>query len=202
MLRLRSALRYYFPAALAAYQTLGLTSTAVLVLLAKASTPQAAARLTVIQITAALKGYRDKSAKAAAIQAELRAEHLGQSDLVASAYAATVAATVAVLQTLDTQIATLEGQVEAHFGRHPDAEILLSQPGIGAILGARVLAEFGDARGRYASAPGSKTVASPTATEFPSVRLLSCGEFDVRSTGQRDKMSTHFPPGSVMGRRR
>ncbi|WP_211267235.1 hypothetical protein [Nonomuraea candida] len=56
-------------------------------------------RLSAGQITAALKGHRDKPGKAAAIQAELRAEHLGQSDLVASAYAATVTATVAVLRT-------------------------------------------------------------------------------------------------------
>ncbi|MGP3954348.1 IS110 family transposase, partial [Nonomuraea sp. 3N208] len=103
-----------------------------------------------------LKGHRDKPAKAAAIQAELRTEHLGQSDLVASAYAATVSATVSVLQTLNAQINTLERQVEAYFGRHPDAEILLSQPGLGVILGARVLAEFGDARNRYASAKARK----------------------------------------------
>ena len=43
----------------------------------------------------------------------------------------------------------LEDQVREHFGRHPDAEIYLSQPGMGAILGARVLAEFGDDPGRY-----------------------------------------------------
>ena len=35
--------------------------------------------------------------------------------------------------------------VKAHFGRHPDAEISLSQPGLGSILGARVLARV---RGR------------------------------------------------------
>jgi hypothetical protein len=49
--------------------------------------------------------------------------------------------------------------VEAHFGRHPAAEIILSQPGMGPILGARVLAEFGDAEGRYASAKARKNYA-------------------------------------------
>jgi Transposase IS116/IS110/IS902 family len=39
--------------------------------------------------------------------------------------------------------------VEEHFGRHPDAEIILSQPGPGPVLGARVLAEFGDDPHRY-----------------------------------------------------
>ncbi|WP_433349918.1 IS110 family transposase [Microtetraspora malaysiensis] len=159
MLRLRAALRDYFPTALAAYTPLGLTSMAVLILLAKAPTPQAAAKLTIAQISSALKGYRDKPDKAAAIQRELRAEHLGQSELVSSAYGATVRATVAVLQTLNTEINTLERQVEAHFVRHPDAEVYLSQPGIGVILGARVLAEFGDAYGRYASAKARKNYA-------------------------------------------
>ena len=44
--------------------------------------------------------------------------------------------------------------MEAGFGQHPDAEIYLSQPGLGTILGARVLAEFGDDPDRYADARG------------------------------------------------
>jgi transposase len=161
MLRLRSALRDYFPAALEAYKVLTLTGTDALELLAKAPTPAAAAKLTLTQISAVLKKARrrDIPAKAAAIQQTLRGEHLGQSEVVATAYAATVRSAVAVLQVLNAEIKTLEGQVEAHFGRHPDAEVYLSQPGIGAVLGARVLAEFGDAAGRYADAKSRKNYA-------------------------------------------
>ena len=54
----------------------------------------------------------------------------------------------------------LEGQVEAHFGAHPAAEIILGQPGLGPILGARVLAEFGDDPDRYASAKARKNYAA------------------------------------------
>lgn len=117
-LRLRAALRDYFPAALAAYQVLTLTGVDALELLAKAPTPAAAAKLTVTQISAVLKKARrrDIPAKATAIQQALRTEHLGQADVVAGAYAATVRATIAVLQTLNTEIRTLDGQVEAHFG--------------------------------------------------------------------------------------
>jgi transposase len=46
--------------------------------------------------------------------------------------------------------------VEECFGRHPDAEIYLSQPGLGPVLGARVLAEFGDDPHRYADARARK----------------------------------------------
>jgi transposase len=63
---------------------------------------------------------------------------------VAPAYGAAVAALVAVIGELAQQTETLARQVEAGFGPHPDAEIYLSQPGLGSILAARVLAEFGD----------------------------------------------------------
>lgn len=161
MLRLRAALRDYFPAALQAYQPLTLTGLDALELLAKAPTPATAAKLTLPQISAALKRARrrDIPDKAATIQKTLRAQHLGQPEIVATAYAASVRAMISVLRTLNTEIKTLEGQVEAHFGQHPAAEVYLSQPGMGFILGARVLAEFGDAPGRYADAKSRKNYA-------------------------------------------
>jgi transposase len=157
-LRLRAALRDYFPAALEAYKALTLTGTDALELLAQAPTPAAAAKLTLTQISAALKKARrrDIPDKAAAIQQALRAEHLGQAEVVNTAYAATVRSTIAVLQVLNAEIRTMEDRVEAHFGQHPDAEVYLSQPGIGVVLGARVLAEFGDAPSRYADAKSRK----------------------------------------------
>ena len=157
--RLRHALLDYFPAALLAFTDLDAADT--LHLLAKAPTPAKAARLTIARISAAMKRARRKNIaeKAAVIQAALRAEHLGQPEVVAAAYAASVQALIAVLTTLNTQIATLQGQVEAHFGVHPAAEIVLSQPGLGPILGARVLAEFGDDPDRYATAKARKNYA-------------------------------------------
>ena len=157
--RLRHALREYFPAALAAFEDLDAADT--LELLAKAPDPASAAKLSITQISAALRRARrrDIPAKAATIQAVLRGEQLSLPTVVTAAYAAAVRALVAVLATLNEQVKALQGQVEAHFGRHPDAEIVLSQPGLGAVLGARVLAEFGDAHGRYASAKARKNYA-------------------------------------------
>jgi hypothetical protein len=150
--RLRHALREYFPAALEAFEDLDAPDT--LELLGKAPDPAAAARLSLNQIRAALKRARrrDVEVKAARVQAVLRAEHLGQPAVVTAAYAATTRAAVAVLITLREQVTALPGQVDAYFGQHPDAEIILSQPGLGSILGARVLAEFGDDPDRYATA--------------------------------------------------
>ena len=65
-----------------------------------------------------------------------------------------------MITVLNEQVKTLQGQVEADFGRHPDAEIYLSQPGLGHILGARVLGEFGDDPHRYASGKARKNYAA------------------------------------------
>jgi len=160
-LRLRSALREFFPAALAVYGDLGLTAADTLELLTRAPDPAAAAKLTTAQISAALRRARrrDVAAKAKAMKDALRVPQLAQPAPVTAAYAAAVQASAAVLITLNDQIRRLEAQVEAHFLQHPDAEIYLSQPGIGPVNGARVLAEFGDAPGRYTSAKARKNYA-------------------------------------------
>jgi len=147
--RLRHQLREYFPAALEAFEDLDAPDT--LELLGKAPEPARAARLTRAQVSAALKRARRRNIpdKATAILAGLRGEHLGQPEVVTAAYAATARSLIAVITTLNEQVKILQGQVGEHFGRHPDAEIILSQPGMGAILGARVLAEFGDDPHRY-----------------------------------------------------
>jgi transposase len=157
--RLRHALREYFPAALAAFEDLDAPDT--LELLAKAPDPATAARLSISQISAALKRARRRNiaGKAAQVQAALRAEHLGQPPAVTAAYAASVRALAAILVTLNEQVKTMQGQVETHFGQHPAAEIITSQPGLGPVLGARVLAEFGDDPARYASAKARKNYA-------------------------------------------
>src|ERR1700733_5704919 len=147
--RLRHQLREYFPAALDAFADLDAPD--ALELLGKAPEPARAARLTRAQVSAALKRARRRNIpdKAAAIMAALRSEQLSQPAALTAAYAATVRALISVITVLNEQVKTLQGQVEEHFGRHPDAEIYLSQPGMGAILGARVLAESGDAPSRY-----------------------------------------------------
>jgi transposase len=157
--RLRHALREYFPAALAAFEDLDAAD--ALELLAKAPDPASAARLTITQISAALRRARRRNVteNAARIHTVLRGQHLGQPEVITAAYAATTRAAVAVLRTLDEQVKVLQGQVEAHFGQHPDAKIITSQPGLGPVLGARVLAEFGDDPTRYTDAKSRKNYA-------------------------------------------
>ena len=163
VLRLRSMLREYFPAALGAFEGVigDLAAADVLELLERAPDPDLAARLSRAQIAAALKRARrrDIDTKTATIQSVLRAQALRQPAVLATAYAAGVRSLVAVIGVLNTQIAVLQGQVEAHFGRHPAVEIYRSQPGLGEILGARVLGEFGDDPHRYTDARARRNYA-------------------------------------------
>ena len=64
-----------------------------------------------------------------------------------------------MITTLNEQVKALQGQVEADFGRHPDAEIYLSQPGLGSVLGAGSSASSATT-GRYASGKARKNYAA------------------------------------------
>jgi len=158
--RLRHQLREYFPAALEAFEDLDAPD--ALELLGKAAEPARAARLTRAQVSAALKRARRRNIpdKATAIMAALRSEQLSQPAALTAAYAATVRALISVITVLNEQVKALQGQVEENFVQHPDAEIYLSQPGMGAILGARVLAESGDDPHRYADARARRNYAA------------------------------------------
>ena len=79
--------------------------------------------------------------------------------MLQNAYAAVVASEVAIITALNTQIDRLGAVVGEHFGRHRDAEIYISLPGLGVILAARVLGEFGDDPDRYADAKSRKNYA-------------------------------------------
>ena len=89
----------------------------------------------------------------------LRTEQLRAPAAVASAYAAVTTAQVGVIAALNTQLAALQAQLEQSFEQHPDADIILSLPGLGDILGARVLGEFGDDPERFAHAKSRRNYA-------------------------------------------
>ena len=105
-----------------------------------------------------LRAGRQRNLLAAAerIVTALHTEQLAARPGVVGAYAASVQALVAVLAALSAQVEALGEQVRAGFGRHPDVEIYRSQPGLGDILGARVLAEFGDDPTRYVDSRARK----------------------------------------------
>ncbi|MEJ7703169.1 MAG: hypothetical protein WKF47_05730 [Geodermatophilaceae bacterium] len=129
-----------------------------LALLARAPDPARAAKLTRGQLVAALRAARRHhvEAKADALLAVLRAPALRQPATLQGAYAAVVVGQVGIITALNEQIAGLQEVMAEHFGRHPAAEIYLSQPGFGVVLAARTLGEFGDDKDRFANARARK----------------------------------------------
>ena len=159
VLRLRSTLREYFPVALQAFPDLDAPD--ALELLGRAPDPDQAARLSHTTITAALRKARRRHLedRAHELQRLLRTQGLRQPPVLQDAYAAVVASEVAVIATLNVQIERLGAVVGEYFGRHRDAEICTSLPGLGVILAARILGEFGDDPDRYADAKARKNYA-------------------------------------------
>lgn len=159
--RLRAALIMYFPAILAVCREIdvALISRPILALLDAAPTPQQGAQLTVEEVTVWLKGRRAKTAKAEKIVEILRTPALEQPDELVEAYTASVRASVAFVRVAIEQADALEAVASELFRRHPDAEVYLSQPGVGEVIGPRILGEFGDDRARYRSAKARKNAA-------------------------------------------
>jgi transposase len=157
---LRSALREYYPAALNAFDDLH--DRDALAVLSRAPTPAEGTRLSLSKIRSALKHagrQRNIDARAHEIAVALRTEQLAAPATVTAAFAATTRATVGIIGELNRQITDLETQLATHFETHPDADIYLSLPGLGVILGARVLGEFGDDPNRYTTAKSRKNYA-------------------------------------------
>jgi transposase len=156
VLRLRSTLREFFPAAVEAFEDLAAKD--ALALLGRAPDPTRAAKLTRAQVVAALRAARRHhvEAKAEELLVVLRAPALRQPPILQGGYAAVVVGEVGIISALNAQIAGLQAVMAEHFGRHPDAEIYLSQPGFGVVLAARTLGEFGDDKERFANARARK----------------------------------------------
>jgi transposase len=157
---LRSALREYYPAALAAFEELGHSD--AIAVLSLAPDPERGRRLTSGQIAAALRRAgrrRNVERRAAEIRAALRTSQLVAPPLLVDAQAAMTGALLALVRSLDGQIAAIEARLAERFSQHPDADILRSLPGLGTILGARALAEFGDAPNRYEDARARRNYA-------------------------------------------
>ena len=158
--QLRNALREYYPAALEAFADLA--DRDALAVLGRAPTPAEGARLSLSQLAAALRRggrQRNLDRRAGEIQAALRSQQLAAPAALVQAFAATTKAAVFVVAEMSRQIAELEAALADRFEQHPDADIYLSLPGLGDVLGARVLGEFGDDPDRYADAKSRKNYA-------------------------------------------
>ena len=158
---LRNALKDYYPGALVAFGT-DLDDRDAVAILEIAPTPSLGRLLSTAKIIAALKRAgreRNLERRASEIQSALREEQLSERPLVELAYGQTTRAHVAMIRAYNAQIDALEEAMTKDFEEHPDAGIIHSLPGLGTILGARVLAEFGDDPNRYCTAKSRRNYA-------------------------------------------
>jgi len=159
--RLRGTLLDYFSAALSTFDELWDRDAPAV--LAKASTPLAARSLTLAQIRSALRAggrRRNIDTRARQIADGLRVVGLEAPPAVVDAFGSITRSIVAVIVEINAQVAALEAQLTAHFDAHPDAGIYRSMPGFGAVLGARMLGEFGDDADRYTNAKARRNYAA------------------------------------------
>jgi hypothetical protein len=160
--QVRDLLKDFYPAALAAFADLpegGLARRDARTILAAAPTPATTARLTRTQlrkllVKAGRRRYLDRDIER--LREVFADTYLRQPPQVETAMGIHLAALLRQFDAACTAAAELAEAATAHFERHPDAEIITSFPGLGQLAGARVLAEIGDDRARFATARGLK----------------------------------------------
>lgn len=86
------------------------------------------------------------------LHARLLAAPQGCTGADAETHTVTTLAFVAILRSLNTQIEALAKSIGEQLAIHPDAHIVTSLPRAGTVRAARLLAEIGDARGRFPTA--------------------------------------------------
>jgi transposase len=86
------------------------------------------------------------------LHTRLRAAPRGTTGADADTHTVTTLAFVAILRSLNTQIEALARSIGEQLALHPDAHIVTSLPRSGTVRAARLLAEIGDARGRFPTA--------------------------------------------------
>jgi transposase len=103
----------------------------------------------------------------------LRSEYLRQLPLVEDALGRQTLALLRQLDAACTNADELAAAAVEHFQKHPDAEIITSLPGLGALTGARVLAEIGDDRSRFSDARALKAYAGSAPVTRASGKTLA-----------------------------
>jgi hypothetical protein len=158
---LRSALKDYYPGALEVFGT-DLSHMDAVAVLGIAPTPTLAAALSRAKLVAALKrGGRQRhlDERAEKIREVLQREQLHQPTALESAYGSVTSSIVRTIVQMTAEIAELEKVLTENFEQHPSAKIVRSLPGMGTVLGARVLGEFGDDPNRYFDARSRRNYA-------------------------------------------
>lgn len=175
MNRLRSLLHEFYPAALAAFPIL--THAAALTVLKAAPGPRQAARLTPARVAALLRRARRRNDPGLAerLSTTLRQEHLHQPAQVEQALSVALAGLIDVISAMTAAINALEDELGRLFAQHDHAHVITSVPGLGPVLGARLLGEIGDDPARFGDIAGLRGFAgtAPITRASGKVKIVS-----------------------------
>jgi transposase len=112
-------------------------------------TQDAVDALTVEELTGWLTAHNSSASDPARVHQRLRAAPRGVTGSAGTALAAITTAYLATLTAVADQIRALETRIGQALSAHPDGHIFTSLPRSGTLRAARLLAEIGDARGRF-----------------------------------------------------
>lgn len=143
-------------------------------------------RLRIRRLLQSAGRQRNLDRRAATIWEALRGANLSAPRTINAAYGVAVRALAHLLQAITSQIDELEGEVVRHFEAHPDAAIYRSLPGLGPVLGARALGEFGDDPERFMDPKARKNYAttSPVTRASGKLRVVAIRRGGNRRLGQ------------------
>jgi transposase len=172
--QLRAHLQIYFPGVVGLFADID--SEISLRFLERFPTQQRANWLSIKRWTAWLSsvGYSGRTPPQT-LHARLRNAPAGTTGTAGDTAATVTAAFVAVLRTISTQIEALAAQITEQLQLHPDAAIFTSLPRSGRLRAARLLAEIGDARGRFPTANSLACLAgvAPSTRQSGKVEVVS-----------------------------
>ncbi|MGW3635497.1 IS110 family transposase, partial [Streptomyces sp. NPDC005122] len=139
--RMRAQMLEYFPALERAFNYS--ESKAPLVLLTGCQTPAALRRTGKNRLAAWLKNRKVRNSQLVAAAAVEVAEAQHTAVAGEKPAAVVVAKLAKEVMALDEEIAETDALIEGRFRDHPHAEVILSMPGIGPVLGAEFIAHTG-----------------------------------------------------------
>ena len=171
--QLTACLKAYYPVALDLFGKLHQPTT--LAFLQTFPTLEQARAASVEQLTAVLEaaGHPHAAAKAAQIWQQVQQPQLQADPALTRAKARLMRALVAQLQPLMAQIAAYDEEITRLFLMHSDSRAFASLPRAGTRLAPRLLAEWGDDRGRYADAASVQALAGTAPVVFQSGKFAT-----------------------------
>lgn len=182
--RMRAQLLEYFPALERAFDYAA--SKAALILLIGHQTSAGLQRTGTSRLAAWLRNRKVRGAQAIADTAVAAAQAQHTAMAGESTAAAVVHTLAKAVMVMDEEIANIDGQIAARFGEHRDAEVILSMPGMGPLLGAEFIACTA-ATWTPVVSPGSPASHRSHGTQDASAAI--CADHTATTAGSSDQCS-------------